>query len=106
MSVSINEKVALVTGSAGFIGFHLCKKLLDEGYRVIGLDSLTDYYDVNLKKNREKILSKSSNFKYFHSRLENKGVLSEIFCNEKPEIVIHLAAQAGVRSSLKLPAHT
>lgn len=103
MSFSIDKKVALVTGSAGFIGFHLCKKLLDEGYRVIGLDSLSDYYDVTLKKNREKILSKSSNFKFFHSKLENTVVLSEIFRNEKPEIVIHLAAQAGVRSSIEAP---
>jgi UDP-glucuronate 4-epimerase len=103
MSVSINKKVALITGSAGFIGFHICKKLLDEGYRVIGLDSLSDYYDVTLKKNREKILSKSSNFKYFHLKLENVGVLLELFCNEKPEIVIHLAGQAGVRSSIEAP---
>jgi len=103
MGVCIKTKVALITGSAGFIGFHICKKLLDEGYRVIGLDSLSDYYDVTLKKNREKILSKSPNFKSIHSKLEDVGVLSELFYNEKPQIVIHLAAQAGVRSSIDAP---
>ena len=96
-------KSALVTGSAGFIGFHISKRLLKEGWRVIGLDCMTDYYDLSLKKGRERILSQSANFHSLNSKLEEPDLLKNIFEIERPEIVIHLAAQAGVRYSIENP---
>ena len=98
----------LVTGSAGFIGFHLVKKLLDSKNTIIGVDSINNYYDQKLKKDRLKILkSKASNEKkkYYFVKvdLSNKKKTEKIFKQFKPNIVIHLAAQAGVRYSLKEP---
>jgi len=108
----------LITGTAGFIGFHLTKKLLEQGYTVIGFDSINDYYDVNLKYGRlretgiEKELIKynsrvqSSNFKnysFYQLNLEDNANVQNLFQKEKIEIVIHLAAQAGVRYSLENP---
>lgn len=95
-----NQKVALITGSAGFIGYHVAKLLLDEGWRVIGLDCLSEYYDVSLKKSREAILLQHSSYRSIHKKLEEPGVLNKLFKEESPEIVIHLAAQAGVRFSI------
>ena len=103
MKNSKNQKVALITGSAGFIGFHVSRYLLDEGWRVIGLDCLTDFYEVSLKKDREAILLKSDSYKSIHKRLEANGVLKSIFEEETPSVVIHLAAQAGVRYSIDNP---
>ena len=97
------RKVCLVTGSAGFIGFSLCKTLLKEQWKVIGVDNLNEYYDVTLKKKRESLLKKSINFHSIHASIEDKGVLENLFKNESPEIVIHLAAQAGVRFSIDNP---
>ena len=74
-----NKKVALITGAAGFIGFHISKRLLDEGWRVIGLDCLSDYYDVSLKESREKILTKNKNYLSIHEKVEAPGVLKNIF---------------------------
>tara|TARA_B100000989_G_C19517628_1_gene462463 strand:- start:114 stop:1118 length:1005 start_codon:yes stop_codon:yes gene_type:complete len=97
------KKTILVTGSAGFIGFHLCESLLKENYIVIGVDSLTDYYDKNLKINRLKILLKYENFNDIRLDITNFKGLSEIFDKYKPNKVIHLAAQAGVRYSIEHP---
>ena len=96
-------KTALVTGSAGFIGFHVSKSLLDDGWRVIGIDCLSDYYDVSLKEAREKILLQSVNYRSVHSKIETPNILTNLFKEERPEIVVHLAAQAGVRYSIENP---
>ena len=93
----------LITGSSGFIGFHLTKLLLEKGNKVHGYDSMNNYYDVNLKKARLKILRKYKNFSFTKNKLENKKALDKSFFNFKPNIVIHLAAQAGVRYSIDKP---
>lgn len=92
----------LVTGSAGFIGFHLCRRLLAEGHTVTGLDALTPYYEVQLKEQRHEILAESGRFRPLVGRLEDGAAMTEAFANE-PELVVHLAAQAGVRHSLTHP---
>ncbi len=79
MSSKPKQKVALITGSAGFIGFHVSQKLLQQGWQVIGIDSMTDYYDVSLKQSREQILIKEPSYLSIHSRIDNPGVLLEIF---------------------------
>ena len=94
---------AIVTGSAGFIGFFICKRLLEDGFRVVGIDSLTTYYDVKLKEERLKRLRIFKNFKEISSRVETPGNLMSIFKNEQFDIVVHLAAQAGVRYSIDNP---
>lgn len=96
-------RTALVTGSAGFIGFHVAKRLLKDGWNVIGLDALTDYYDVRLKENRHEILGESKNFFPIVGRLEDPGLLMSVFKQHRPQVVIHLAAQAGVRYSIDEP---
>lgn len=93
----------LITGSAGFIGFHLASLLLKEGFKVCGYDGLTPYYDINLKKNRNKILLKYSNFSFTKGLLENQKKLEQLFEQNSPDYVIHLAAQAGVRYSIENP---
>jgi UDP-glucuronate 4-epimerase len=106
------EKV-LITGLAGFIGFHLGKKLLNEGYEVVGFDNINDYYDVQLKLDRLKELgivekdyqwiSSNSNLKFIKADLLEKDILMNLFKIEKFDYVVHLAAQAGVRYSLEAP---
>ena len=93
----------LITGSSGFIGFHLSKKLLEKGIKVHGYDSMNNYYDVNLKKARCKILKTYKNFSFTKNKLENRKALEKIFKKFKPSVVIHLAAQAGVRYSIEKP---
>jgi len=93
----------LVTGSAGFIGFHTSKRLLDSGYDVVGLDNLNDYYDVNLKKDRLKLLQDHDRFVFHEISLEDQSAVKQLFKNESPQRVIHLAAQAGVRYSIDHP---
>jgi UDP-glucuronate 4-epimerase len=94
---------ALVTGSAGFIGFHCCARLLREGWRVIGLDALTDYYDVDLKHARHSRLAPLGDFVPEIGRVEDPGRMAALFERETPDVVIHLAAQAGVRYSIENP---
>ena len=93
----------LVTGSSGFIGFHSSLKLLDIGYEVIGLDNQNDYYDVNLKIQRNKILEDFTNFSFIKGDLEDSQKINSIFKKYKPQRVLHLGAQAGVRYSLTNP---
>ena len=92
-----------ITGSSGFIGFHLSKKLLDSGHSVHGFDSMNNYYDVKLKKARYEILKKYNKFLFTKNNLENQNVLSNTILKYKPKIIIHLAAQAGVRYSIEKP---
>ncbi|AGI70075.1 UDP-glucoronate 5'-epimerase LspL [Octadecabacter antarcticus 307] len=94
---------ALVTGSAGFIGYHLCKHLLAAGFDVIGFDAMTDYYDVRLKERRQANLLQSSGFRAVNDRLEADGVLMDLVAAEQPDFVVHLAGQAGVRYSIVEP---
>jgi len=98
----------IVTGAAGFIGFHTCLKLIKEKFNVIGIDNINSYYDKNLKLNRllelENLKKKETGFwKFYKYSLENENSINNIFKSFKPEIVIHLAAQAGVRYSLERP---
>jgi UDP-glucuronate 4-epimerase len=93
----------LVTGAAGFIGFHLSKRLASENYHVIGLDNLNDYYNVQLKKDRLKMLEKFPNFEFFKIDLKDRETIHQLFKDKKVHIVINLAAQAGVRYSLENP---
>ncbi len=93
----------LITGSAGFIGYHISKNLLSRGARVLGIDALTDYYDKNLKIQRNNLLKKNNNYQFYEQYLENKEALETIFKQNKIDNVIHLAAQAGVRYSLENP---
>ena len=92
-----------VTGSSGFIGFHLSKKLLEKGHTVHGFDSMNKYYDVKLKKARLKILKEYKKFFFTKNKLENKKILSQSILKFKPKVIIHLAAQAGVRYSIENP---
>tara|TARA_B100002051_G_C16734215_1_gene640168 strand:+ start:1037 stop:1999 length:963 start_codon:yes stop_codon:yes gene_type:complete len=96
------EKI-LVTGSSGFIGMHLCKKLLDDGYSVFGIDNMNNYYDLTIKEKRLKILLKYENFKFFEEDISDLNSIQPIFKECKPEKVVNLAAQAGVRYSLENP---
>ena len=98
-----NNKTVLVTGAAGFIGFHISKRLLDEGWRVVGLDCMSDYCDVSLKERREGMLLQNASYRSVHEKVETPNVLMNLFEEERPNVVIHLAAQAGVRYSIENP---
>jgi UDP-glucuronate 4-epimerase len=115
-----DKPVVLVTGIAGFIGFHCARRLLAEGHRVIGIDNVNDYYDVELKYARLQQLGftdvdtdrlrhkpdarlELANLVFYKADLQNRGKIAAIFENEKPQLVLHLAAQAGVRYSLQNP---
>jgi len=122
MSINSREKV-LVTGMAGFIGFHFTKKLISEGFKVVGIDNLNTYYDIKLKLDRLKQLgfnpeqvdnisqhelldsAKEKNLRLYRTDLENKEKIEQIFTKEQPDFVFNSAAQAGVRYSLENP-HT
>lgn len=93
----------LVTGSAGFIGFHLCRLLLEEGYDVVGIDALTDYYDVRLKQVRHEMLGQSNHFQAHIANIEDFDTMARIIGDVRPHAIVHLAAQAGVRYSLENP---
>lgn len=96
-------KRVLITGTAGFIGFHLAKLLISEGFTVHGFDGMTDYYDVSLKKRRHAMLMQNSNFSMTEGLLEDHDLLNSVADKFRPEIIVHLAAQAGVRYSLENP---
>ncbi|MFD2098110.1 NAD-dependent epimerase [Corallincola platygyrae] len=93
----------LVTGAAGFIGFHTSMRLCSQGHEVVGLDIVNDYYDVNLKLDRLSQLEKLSGFRHVKMALEDRDAIAKLFATEKFDRVIHLAAQAGVRYSLEHP---
>ena len=93
----------LITGSSGFIGFHLSKLLLEKGLQVVGIDNMNDYYDQQLKEDRLKQLKERENFSFFQIDLKDKENLDELFKKEKFDYVINLAAQAGVRYSITNP---
>ena len=93
----------LVTGAAGFIGYHLSELLLAEGHEVIGLDSHNDYYDPALKAAREARLTANPRYRGIRGKVEDSGLLMALFAEHKPEAVVHLAAQAGVRYSIENP---
>lgn len=97
------DKPILVTGSAGFIGFHLSRKLMDSGMKVVGVDSLNDYYDVTLKKDRLEILKSYPEFSFEELNISDKPKISQVFEKYEVEYVVNLAAQAGVRYSLTHP---
>ena len=92
-----------ITGTAGFIGFHLARLLLSEGFRVRGYDGMTDYYDVRLKQRRHQMLLQNPNFSAVEGMLENQACFDEAVDGFKPDVIVHLAAQAGVRYSLENP---
>ena len=96
-------KKILVTGAAGFIGFHLSRRFLSAGHSVIGVDNLNDYYDVSLKEARLKLLDDNDNFHFIRTDIAEKENMSSLFKREAPAIVVHMAAQAGVRFSLVNP---
>ena len=92
-----------ITGSSGFIGFHVAKRYLDKGFKVYGFDSMNNYYDVKLKRSRLNILKRYKNFSFTKGNLENQKKLNSSINKFKPSIIIHLAAQAGVRYSIENP---
>lgn len=93
----------LVTGTAGFIGFHLARRLLREGHEVTGIDGMTSYYDVELKRRRHALLAEHPCFRQFEFMLEDEAALDAAMEAARPDVVVHLAAQAGVRYSLENP---
>ena len=98
-----NDTVYLITGAAGFIGFHMSKRLLNEGRKIIGVDNINDYYDVKLKYARLKKLERYPNFTFIQADISDKAFVLELFNRYRPDYVINLAAQAGVRYSLENP---
>ena len=94
---------ALITGTAGFIGYHLARALLDQGWQVLGLDGFTDYYDVTLKERRHQMLLQSPGFSETRAMLEDADAVMAAAQSLAPDVIIHLAAQAGVRYSLEVP---
>ena len=98
-----SEKTILVTGAAGFIGYHFSRRLLEKGYRVEGVDSVNDYYDPALKRARLKELSAFGRFSFTEGDLADEALVGRLFDATKPDVVVHLAAQAGVRYSIDNP---
>ena len=96
-------RTAFITGTAGFIGFHLAELLLQEGWAVHGFDGVTDYYDVTLKERRLEVLGQHAQFTFTRAMLEDSDTLRRAACAAQPEVIVHLAAQAGVRYSLQNP---
>jgi UDP-glucuronate 4-epimerase len=99
----MSDQTILVTGAAGFIGFHIARQLLAEGRDVIGLDSLNSYYDPALKRARLNILRENARFSFAHADLADRGAIASLFAKHRFAAVVHLAAQAGVRYSIDHP---
>src|ERR1700681_1734480 len=93
----------LVTGAAGFIGFHVSRVLLERGDEVVGLDNLNDYYDPRLKQARLDMLRPFENFRFVKMELADRAAMEKLFAAQRFERVVHLAAQAGVRNSIENP---
>ena len=104
-NIDLNEKTILVTGAAGFIGSYLSKRLIKEyqNIKVIGFDNINDYYDVNIKKERLKDLTVQNQFDFIKGDLADQDIIGAVFEKYRPQIVINLAAQAGVRYSITNP---
>ncbi|RTL97077.1 NAD-dependent epimerase/dehydratase family protein [Ancylobacter aquaticus] len=103
MTQSVSLRRVLITGTAGFIGFHLARLLLAEGFRVQGYDGMTDYYDVRLKQRRHAMLLQNPHFSAVEGMLEDQVRFDALADDFQPEVIVHLAAQAGVRYSLENP---
>jgi len=105
MNIKLNNKIIFITGVAGFIGFNLAQRILKDfpTAKIVGIDNMNDYYDVNIKQWRLNFLYKDSNFTFFKNNIANKMVIDDIFLKFKPDIVVNLAAQAGVRYSITNP---
>lgn len=103
MSNQMQKQTYFITGAAGFIGFYLSKRLLEAGAKVIGLDNMNDYYEVSLKEERLRILNESDGFTFIKGDLADKEAIMDIFKEYQPDIVVNLAAQAGVRYSIDNP---
>jgi UDP-glucuronate 4-epimerase len=99
----MSERPTLVTGAAGFIGFHVARQLLNEGRQIVGLDNLNDYYDPALKRARLDLLTTNSRFDFVHADLADRSAMSDLFAKYQFPEVVHLAAQAGVRYSIDHP---
>jgi len=97
------KKTILVTGAAGFIGFHLSTRLLSDEFKVVGIDSLSDYYDPTLKQSRQNLLLQDPNFLAVNKEIQEPGLMKSLFKQHRPDFVVHLAAQAGVRYSIENP---
>lgn len=97
------NKTYLITGGAGFIGFHLSKSLLEKGAKVIGFDNLNDYYEVSLKEDRLAILEQYDNYRFIRGDLADSAAVISVFQEQQPQIVVNLGAQAGVRYSIDNP---
>lgn len=98
-----SRRKVFITGTAGFIGFHLARLLLDEGFVVAGFDGMTDYYDVALKRRRHQMLLQNRHFQAVEAMLEDQAALDAAVDAFEPDVIVHLAAQAGVRYSLEVP---
>jgi UDP-glucuronate 4-epimerase len=98
-----SNKTYLITGSTGFIGYFLSRKLLEQGCQIVGIDNMNDYYDVKLKENRLNLLKGQDGFTFIKGDISNKETVMKVFAQYRPDIVINLAAQAGVRYSIENP---
>ncbi|MBR2016303.1 MAG: GDP-mannose 4,6-dehydratase, partial [Prevotella sp.] len=104
-NINLTGTTVLVTGAAGFIGCNLCKQLLNtvDNIKVVGLDNMNDYYDVRIKEERLASLQTYSNFTFVKGNLADKALIDKLFADHKPQVVVNLAAQAGVRYSITNP---
>jgi len=103
MATKKTQRKILVTGTAGFIGYHCARALLAQGDAVIGVDNFTPYYDVRMKQARHRILTKNKSFRFYKISIVDYRALEKVIIKERPDTIVHLAAQAGVRFSLKNP---